>query len=35
VPYAKLLRDARRAVRAEARWSSPFHWAPFVLTGVH
>lgn len=35
VPYAKLLRDAKRAVRAEARWSSPFHWAPFVLTGVH
>ncbi|HVG08597.1 MAG TPA: CHAT domain-containing tetratricopeptide repeat protein [Thermoanaerobaculia bacterium] len=31
--YARALRDARRALRKEPRWSAPYHWAPFVLSG--
>jgi CHAT domain-containing protein/tetratricopeptide (TPR) repeat protein len=31
--YARALQDARKKVRAEPRWSSPFYWAPFVLIG--
>lgn len=30
---AQALRDAKRAVRAEAKWADPFFWAPFVLSG--
>jgi CHAT domain-containing protein len=33
VAYARALQDARKKVRAEPRWSSPFYWAPFVLIG--
>ena len=33
VDYARILRDAKRAVRARPEWSDPYHWAPFVLTG--
>jgi CHAT domain-containing protein len=31
--WTRLLRDAKRAVRAQPQWSAPFHWAPFVLSG--
>ena len=31
---AAALRDAKRAVRQREEWSAPFHWAPFVITGV-
>ena len=34
VDYAMALRNAKRAVRAQAGWADPYHWAPFVLTGV-
>jgi CHAT domain-containing protein len=34
VDYAAALRDAKRAVRAQARWAHPYYWAPFVLTGA-
>ncbi len=30
---AQALSLAKRSVRAEARWSDPFFWAPFVLSG--
>jgi CHAT domain-containing protein/tetratricopeptide (TPR) repeat protein len=33
VGYATALRDAKLAVRRQARWSSPYFWAPFVLSG--
>jgi len=28
--YAQALQEARKAVRKNKRWSSPFYWAPFV-----
>jgi CHAT domain-containing protein len=31
--YAIALADARKYVRGQSRWSSPYHWAPFVLMG--
>jgi tetratricopeptide (TPR) repeat protein len=31
--YARALRDAKKSVRSKTRWSSPFYWAPFILTG--
>lgn len=31
--YAAALQEARKSVRANARWSSPYYWAPFVLVG--
>jgi CHAT domain-containing protein len=31
--YAQALQEARKAVRANERWASPFYWAPFVLIG--
>lgn len=31
--YARALRDAKLAVRRDARWADPFFWAPFVLSG--
>jgi CHAT domain-containing protein len=31
--YARLLQEARKNVRANPRWSSPYYWAPFVLVG--
>lgn len=34
VDYAGALRRAKRAVRARPEWSDPYHWAPFILTGV-
>ncbi len=32
--WTRLLRDAKRAVRSQPGMSAPFHWAPFVLSGV-
>jgi len=34
IQYAAALRDAKRLVRARAKWADPFFWAPFVLTGL-
>jgi CHAT domain-containing protein len=31
--YAVALDDARKYVRSQPKWSSPYHWAPFVLIG--
>lgn len=31
--FAGALRAAKLAVRNDPRWSDPFYWAPFVLTG--
>jgi CHAT domain-containing protein len=31
--YAQALQQARRKVRGQKDWSSPFYWAPFVLIG--
>jgi CHAT domain-containing protein/tetratricopeptide (TPR) repeat protein len=31
--YAAALQEARKAIRANSRWSSPYYWAPFVLVG--
>lgn len=33
--YARLLRDAKRALRKGDEWSSPHYWAPFVLSQAH
>jgi CHAT domain-containing protein len=30
---AELLRTAKRTIRADAQWSHPAYWAPFVLSG--
>jgi CHAT domain-containing protein/tetratricopeptide (TPR) repeat protein len=35
VDYARALRDAKRTVRRDSRWSHPFYWAAFVTSGVH
>jgi tetratricopeptide (TPR) repeat protein len=32
--YALALRDARRTLRREPRWSAPYYWGPFVLSGL-
>jgi CHAT domain-containing protein len=32
--YARLLRDAKRRLRDDPRWSQPIFWAPFVLSGA-
>jgi len=34
VDYAVALRDARRKVREQRKWSAPRYWAPFVLIGA-
>jgi len=34
IDYTVLLRDAKRTLRRESRWSEPFFWAPFVMSGV-
>lgn len=31
--YAAALRDAKRRLRSQPRWSDPFYWAPFVISG--
>jgi CHAT domain-containing protein len=31
--YAQALDDARKYVREQPKWSSPYYWAPFVLMG--
>jgi CHAT domain-containing protein/tetratricopeptide (TPR) repeat protein len=31
--YAAALRDAKRWVRQQEQWTSPFYWGPFVLIG--
>ena len=33
VNYAQALQEARKAIRTNPRWSSPYYWAPFVLVG--
>ncbi len=33
VNYARLLQEARKTVRANPHWASPYYWAPFVLVG--
>jgi CHAT domain-containing protein len=33
VDFAQALRDARRSVRNQSAWTSPYFWAPFVLVG--
>jgi CHAT domain-containing protein/tetratricopeptide (TPR) repeat protein len=32
--YAQALQKARKQVRSQEQWASPFHWAPFVLIGA-
>ncbi len=32
--YSSALRDARRTLRQQPRWSAPYYWAPFVLSGL-
>jgi CHAT domain-containing protein len=34
IPYALALRNAKRAVRNTTGWDSPYHWAPFLLSGA-
>ncbi len=34
IQYARALAAARREVRNDPRWSAPFYWAPFILTGA-
>ena len=31
--YAKALHDAKRWVRKQEKWSSPYYWGTFVLVG--
>ncbi len=31
--YARALYEARRNIRQQAKWATPFYWAPFVLLG--
>jgi len=31
--YAKCLHDAKRWIRKQEKWKSPYYWAPFVLVG--
>jgi len=33
--YAKCLHEAKRWVRKQDKWKSPYYWAPFVLVGPH
>lgn len=33
VDYARLLAEARKQLRANPQWDTPFHWAPFILIG--
>jgi CHAT domain-containing protein/tetratricopeptide (TPR) repeat protein len=33
VSYARALQQARLRLRKSAKWSAPYHWAPFVLVG--
>lgn len=34
IPFAKALHEAKRRVRRQTQWASPYHWAPFVLMGT-
>lgn len=34
IDYSTALRDAKRHIRQDERWASPFYWAPFVLIGL-
>ena len=31
--YAKCLHEAKRFIRKQEKWKSPYYWAPFVLVG--
>jgi CHAT domain-containing protein/tetratricopeptide (TPR) repeat protein len=33
INYAEALQQARKAIRANRQWASPYYWAPFVLIG--
>jgi CHAT domain-containing protein len=33
-PYARALQKARLKLRGTPRWSAPYFWAPFVLSGL-
>jgi CHAT domain-containing protein/tetratricopeptide (TPR) repeat protein len=33
INYAAALQEARKSIRANRQWSSPYYWAPFVLIG--
>ncbi|HEV2971141.1 MAG TPA: CHAT domain-containing tetratricopeptide repeat protein [Pirellulales bacterium] len=33
VNYATALAEARKSIRANPKWASPYYWAPFVLLG--
>lgn len=33
IDYTLALRDAKRSIRSQDKWSAPAHWAAFVLTG--
>jgi CHAT domain-containing protein len=33
ISYAEALQQARKHIRGQAKWSSPYYWAPFVLLG--
>ncbi len=33
INYAAALQQARKSIRANRQWSSPYYWAPFVLIG--
>ena len=33
VDYAKALHDAKRWVRSQEKWKSPYYWGTFVLIG--
>jgi len=33
VDYAEALRAARRRIRQDERWQSPYYWGTFVLIG--
>jgi len=33
IDYAEALRDAKRSIRSQERWVTPYHWAPFILIG--
>ena len=33
--YAKALQQAKKSVRKQTKWRSPFFWATFVLVGTN
>lgn len=33
IDYARALRDSKRVIRNQEKWSDPYYWAPFILAG--